>query len=192
MSAKVRSPWFSSTLDAVANVGTAWADTDDVKVQGESLKEFLRRLPERWPVARGMVVLSSRAMWRNEAGTPVPRGYAHYAFDNIPIPPGQLLYYCQSAMETGADPKVSWSVLLRDLVAAKSSTSAEESVGSPIGSQQKGWCDEHDGPCPGVACELQIRSPLPILTQFGEDSYLRNPSTKVQVPQIPPVPPDML
>jgi hypothetical protein len=82
---------------------------------------------------------------------------------------------------------------LRDLVASKASGSEDEPVGSPIQAQQRQWCGaDQDGQCPGLACELQIRCPLPVLDSTYHDSFLKNAKMDAQVQQIPPVPPDML
>jgi hypothetical protein len=83
--------------------------------------------------------------------------------------------------------------LLRDLVATRSTASDIGSTGNPIPSQERQWCSDTDnGQCPGLAVELQIRSPLPILTNLDEDTYLKEPALNAQIPQIPPVPADML
>ncbi len=141
----------------------------------------------------GMIILDSRTLAQSSPGAPRATAYPDYVFSNIPIPPGELLYYCQNAAETGDKPKVSWSVLLRDLVASKGVGTGDEAVGNPILSQQRQWChNKDDAECPGLSCEFQVRGPLPVLDKSFVDSYLKNAKMDNQVPQIPPVPSDML
>jgi hypothetical protein len=190
-----QSPWFAKTLDSVFTVQTAFPGPlyDQVKVEGRTLTQLMQNPPVCSSPSRGMIVLDSSTINAAAEGKPTTRAFRQYAFSNIPIPPGQLLYYCQNAAQTGDAPRVSWSMLLRDLVASKASNTGDEPVGNPIASQERNWCSNKDTQkCPGLACEIQIRCPLPVLNKMVEDAYLKNPMTNAQVPQIPPVPPDML
>lgn len=185
-------PWFGKSMDVVMSVESAYGDqVGKVTVEGKSLKYVLDNMAAPVPFLSGIFVLDSRAINKSAAVKPAPLAKRGYAFANISIPPGQLLYYCQNAVTTGNQPKVAWSILLRDLVASKTTASMDEFVGVPIPSQERDWCGQHQEQCPGLACELQIRCPLPVLDAKFEDSYLKNPMN-TQVPQIPPVPPDML
>jgi hypothetical protein len=168
--------------------------SDKVKVENRTLKEVMQDAPMMEKFRHGMVVLDSRSITKTATDQPVCHAYRQYAFSNISIPSGQLLYYCQNATQSGDATKVSWSMILRDLVASRSTASDISSTGNPIASQEREWCAEPGhGPCPGLACELQVRCPLPVLTTFGgEDSYLKDPSRMTEIPQIPPVPADML
>lgn len=117
--------------------------------------------------------------------------FKNYAFGNIRIPAGQLMYYCADAVETGANPKVSWSVAIRDLVSSRS----EGSMGEPLNVPDGDWRDaakSRVGEIPGLAAEFQLRTPLPITDLGHSGSYLMNPLTGQQIPQIPPLPSEML
>ncbi len=119
-----------------------------------------------------------------------PRVYTNYPFFNIFVPHGQLLYYCRHAAETGAKPVVAWSVLIRDLVAH----SNEEYTGLPVNSLEQDWCNKQTdsfGACPGLACEFQLRTPLPVLINFPTGSYVSD-SAGQRVSQLPPIPAEML
>ncbi|HEY9717058.1 MAG TPA: hypothetical protein V6C69_06305, partial [Trichormus sp.] len=189
-------PWFSANLETVVSAETAFGgNIDKVSAQGRPLAQLLKEPLVNSSFPFGVVILDSRTLAKSAPGQPAPQAYNQYPFANIAIPPGEWLYYSQNAIETGKEPVVAWSVLLRDLVASYSTGTPNSSsvYGAPIQSQERDWCAAHEGgSCPGLACELQIRCPLPILNDLTEDSYLKNPSTNGQIPQIPPVPPDML
>jgi len=189
-------PWFGTNLATIVSAETAFGGTiDKVTVGGKPLSQVLKEPLVNSPFPFGIVILDSRTLGKSASGQPASQGYSEYPFANVAIPPGESLYYCENAIKTGNQPEVAWSVLLRDLVASYSPGTATgaPAYGSPISSPEHDWCSVHEGgPCPGLACELQIRCPLPILNDLTEDSYLKNPSTNGQIPQIPPVPPDML
>lgn len=117
--------------------------------------------------------------------------YKDYAFGNIRIPAGQMVYYCTNALKTGAEPEVSWSVLVRDLISSR----IEGSMGEPVSIPDGDWRDPatgRNGEVPGLAAEFQLRTPLPVTDLGQSGSYLTNPVTGQQIPQIPPLPPEML
>lgn len=116
--------------------------------------------------------------------------FKDYAFGNIRIPAGQMVYYCPNAVKTGAEPKVSWSVVLRDLI----STRSEGSMGEPVSIPDGDWREpsSRNGEVPGLAGEFQLRTPLPVTDLGQSGSYLTNPLTGQQIPQIPPLPAEML
>lgn len=117
--------------------------------------------------------------------------FKDYAFGNIRIPAGQMVYYCANAVKTGTEPKVSWSVVVRDLISSRS----EGSMGEPVNIPDGDWRapdQGRNGEIPGLAGEFQLRTPIP-LTDLGQSgSYLTNPMTGQQIPQIPPLPSEML
>jgi hypothetical protein len=190
------SPWFSANLETVVSAETAFGgNIDKISAEGKQLAQLLKEPLVNSSFPFGVVILDSRTLGKSASGQPAPQTYNQYPFANIAIPPGECLYYSQNAIETGKKPAVAWSVLLRDLVSSYSTGTPNSGTmyGAPIQSQERDWCAVREGgPCPGLACELQIRCPLPIINDLTEDSYLKNPSTNGQIPQIPPVPPDML
>ncbi len=117
--------------------------------------------------------------------------FKNYAFGNIRIPAGQMMYYCANAVKTGAEPKVGWSVVIRDLISSRS----EGSMGEPVPVPDGDWRDPgkgRAGECPGLAAEFQLRTPLPATDLGQSGSYLTNPLNGQQIPQIPPLPSEML
>lgn|GEM_PF-2425626 len=117
--------------------------------------------------------------------------FKDYAFGNIRIPAGQMLYYCANAVKTGTEPKVSWSVVIRDLISSRS----EGSMGEPVSIPDGDWrsaAQGRNGEIPGLAGEFQLRTPQPVTDLGQSGSYLTNPVTGQQIPQIPPLPPEML
>ncbi len=122
---------------------------------------------------------------------PALTAFKDYAFSNIRMPAGQLMYYCADAVKTGNQPQVAWSVAVRDLVSSHS----EGSMGEPVAVPDGDWRDPakgRNGECPGLAGEFQLRTPLPITDLGQSGSYLTNPLTGQQIPQIPPLPSEML
>lgn len=107
-------------------------------------------------------------------------------FTGTGIPKGELVYYAQDALETGTKPAVGWSVLIRDLIANQGSHPLSGSSGFTGGS------DLSIGSHPGLAVEIQMRSPVPILPNLPLGNYLVDLSTDSRVSQIPPLPATML
>ncbi len=117
--------------------------------------------------------------------------FKDYAFGNIRIPAGQMMYYCANAVKTGAEPKVNWSVAIRDLISSHN----EGSMGEPVPVPDGDWRDPQkgrNGECPGLSGEFQLRTPMPITDLGHSGSYLTNPLNGQQIPQIPPLPSEML
>jgi hypothetical protein len=148
-----------------------------------------------------MVVFDADELKRPVAsGKPMPRLYGNYPFGNMALPLGQLLYYCAKAANTGKQPTVSWSVLARNFVAyhgqLSNNSSATEFAGTPREASESNWFKPSDlglfQKSPGLACEFEIRTPLPLFEHPIEDSHLTNPVNNTQTAEIPPVPPDML
>lgn len=182
-------PWLVKGFDVVTPIENGPAKPETLIVEGKSFAEFaaansLQRANTK------VVFLTTAELF--STNTPRPMVFNFYPFGNIRIPSGQLFYYCKDAMKTGAAPSVSWSVVIRDLVASVGQNSQGFPTGDPIASDQLDWCkvsDQHD--CPGLACEFQLRTPLPVITNSPETS-LTNPVNNAQIQQMPPVPADML
>jgi hypothetical protein len=187
--------WLSQKLDTVLPLDSAFTGNQkNVIVEGRPLKDILEQKPTVKPAPALMITLDSSEL-ASSVNPPTVHAYRKYPFFNIPVPSGQLFYYCQTASQNGNEPKVSWSMLIRDLVATKHTTAGEVATGEPISSSERGWCQQGEpaaSECPDLACELQIRSPLPVLDTLTGDSYLANPTANMRAAQIPPVPPDML
>ncbi len=182
-------PWLTSGFDVITAIENSPGKTDTLVVEGKKYAEFAAANSLQKADTK-VVFLTTDELFSTT--TPRPMVFNFYPFGNIRIPGGQLFYYCKDAMRTGAAPAVSWSVVIRDLVASIGQTSQGSPTGEPIPSDQPDWCkvsDQHE--CPGLACEFQLRTPLPVITNSSETS-LTNPVNNAQLQQIPPVPADML
>ncbi|CAN5485085.1 hypothetical protein BH10CYA1_BH10CYA1_23540 [soil metagenome] len=183
--------WLTKSFDVVTTIENARLAADTV-VEGKKYSEFAAStLLQR--TNSPVVFLTTDELFNTSK--PRPMIFNFYPFGNIRIPSGQLFYYCQDALRTGSAPAVSWSVVIRDLVASVGQNSMGNPTGEPIPSDQPDWCkvteqnDQHE--CPGLACEFQLRTPLPVITNSPE-TLLTNPVNSAQIQQIPPVPADML
>lgn len=110
-------------------------------------------------------------------------------FGDTGVPVGQLAYYAPNALITGDNPPVGWSLLVRDAIANRTMG------GAPLRSRFSQWClgQSHAlSECPGMAVELLVRSPAPIMPELPVGSYVVSPQNHDRVSQIPPTPPDML
>jgi hypothetical protein len=182
--------WLSKDFDVIKSVENARLNPETVIVEGHKYNEFAAAVSVKQVATPSAIFLTTDALIGTEA--PKPLLSNTYPFDNIRIPSGQLFYYCKDAIRTGDAPKVSWSVVIRDLVASVGQNNSGQTTGNPIPSDHPDWCKvstQHD--CPGLACEFQLRTPLPMVSGSSETS-LTNPLNNAQIQQIPPVPADML
>ena len=68
-------------------------------------------------------------------------------------------------------------------------------MGEPVSVPDGDWrvsANARSGEVPGLAGEFQLRTPLPVTDLGQSGSYLTNPATGQQIPQIPPLPSEML
>jgi hypothetical protein len=187
--------WFGHKIQVLQDLTDKDAHTD-FTVEGMTWNQLVAQTPSGNSSVPVSVFLTSIGLAPADKRPPKPLALANYPFDNIKLPNGQLLYYCQDALSTGAtaDSTVSWSVLLRDFVASRAQSGKGRETGVPMQSAHSGWCKQESANdlCPGLAAEFQLRTPLPKLGQATEGSYLTNPTNNAQIPQIPPVPSDLL
>jgi hypothetical protein len=182
--------WLTKDFDVIKSVENARLNPETLIVEGHKYNEFAAAISVKQVATASAIFLTTDALVGTEA--PKPLLSNTYPFDNIRIPSGQLFYYCKDAIRTGDAPKVSWSVVIRDLVASVGQNNFAQTTGNPIPSDHPDWCkvsNQHD--CPGLACEFQLRTPLPVVSGSAETS-LTNPVNNAQIQQIPPVPADML
>ncbi len=110
-------------------------------------------------------------------------------FENTGIENTQLLYLAADAIRTGQNPEVTWTLLIRDEVASKGAA-----AGEPVRGHQ-GWCAENSlsfEECPGLACEIQMRAPLPLLPDLPAGPSVISPRGAERTALIPPTPLSML
>jgi hypothetical protein len=182
--------WLSKNFDVITSIDSARLNPDTVIVEGHKYNEFAASVPVKQKANSCVIFLTTDALLSPELPKPVVSNA--YPFGNIRIPSGQLFYYCKDAIRTGTSPKVTWSVVIRDLVASTEQNNSGMTTGDPIQSDRPDWCKVPDqNGCPGLACEFQLRTPLPAVNGSSETS-LTNPITNAQIPQMPPVPADML
>jgi hypothetical protein len=126
------------------------------------------------------------------------KAFTKYPFANIKLPQSELLYYCQTAVKTGTKTKVGWSVLARDFLANRGRLGGEDNqpfVGIPVlAENSSSWFNGQNFgvTSPGLGCEFQIRTPLPLIENSFENAYLQNAESGQRMPLIPLVTPDML
>ncbi len=183
--------WLTKSFDVVTTIENARLPADTI-VEGKRYSDFATSTVLQ-RTNSPIVFLTTDELF--SINTPRPMIFNFYPFGNIRIPSGQLFYYCKDALRTGSAPAVSWSVVIRDLVASVGQSSSGTPTGEPVPSDQPDWCkvseqqDHHE--CPGLACEFQLRTPLPVVTNSPE-TLLTNPVNSAQIQSIPPVPADML
>jgi hypothetical protein len=160
----------------------------DASILEAKLRVILPVPSAKSAVSPTLIVFDSQMMVAR--GLPQPMLFNSYPFSNIFIPSGQLIYYCQDALRTGAKPEVTWSVLVRDLAASW----LEGNAGEPVASSDQDWCKQKGqavGACPGLITEFQLRSPLPVLKGTKPGSIVRNQVGQA-ASQIPPLAPEVL
>ncbi len=182
--------WLAKDFDVITSVDNARLNPDTVIVEGHKYNEFAASVPVKQKANSCVVFLTTDALLSPDLPKPIVSN--SYPFGNIRIPSGQLFYYCKDAIRTGTSPKVTWSVVIRDLIASTGQNNSGMTTGEPIQSDRPDWCKVPDqNGCPGLACEFQLRTPLPAVSGSSETS-LTNPTSNAQIPQMPPVPADML
>lgn len=110
-------------------------------------------------------------------------------FENSGIESSQLVYLAADAIRTGQSPEVTWSLLIRDQVAYKGHGRGEPVLG------HQGWCSQNTltfEQCPGLACEIQVRAPLPLLLDLPGGPSVTGPGEGQRVSLMPPTPLSML
>jgi hypothetical protein len=137
------------------------------------------------------VMLSSSQLTDPKASNAVFASH-ETAFDFVRgvIGKSQLCYYAPAAVDAGSAHKLSWSVMLRDLVFCM-----VDGAGKPLESSHPRWCMEsglNDEPCPQLAVEYQIRTPIPSPEGVSSGLYLQDPDGGPQVPLYPPLPAELM
>lgn len=161
---------------------------EGASVNGVPIAQFLHRQPQARYSPPIYVIFGSDLLTRDSLSEISVLDQSPFADSGIPV--SQLNYYAADALRTGEAPPVKWSVLLRDLVAYRNI-----STGEPVASSKPGWCfglKMEKESCPGLACEIQIRAPLPVLKDLPAGLMLQNSSGRETVLLLPPAPPELL
>ncbi|MBY0356685.1 MAG: hypothetical protein K2W82_01680 [Candidatus Obscuribacterales bacterium] len=160
--------------------------SEKATINGQSLPEFWARQPQPSANVPLFVIFSSEMLTRN-ANAKI-RVLDKSPFASTGISPWQFVYHGSEALLTGDKLPVRWSMLIRDLVANK-----EKESGEPLPAAQPRWCVDlrmDDEACPGLACEIQLRAPVPVAAELPTGLVLQNLEGKETVPIIPPAPPE--
>ena len=157
-------------------------------VEGKPIMEYWQTVPVRTVNRPLFVILSSAELLKDEA----PKLYLsrQTPFDNGAIGKSELFYLAPQSIESGKESRATWTVLMRDLVYSRTETS-----GQPLQSIRPRWCVDvgmHEESCPGLAVELQIRTPIPKLKGALSSLYLQDPDGAEQVSLFPPLPAEMI
>lgn len=158
---------------------------DGIIAEGKTVGQRRRTQVRDGRAVPAFVIIDSRELQRK---APKVVLVSRSPFAETGIPNGDLAYYSPDSLRTGQQPPVGWSLLIRDAV-------GNLSLGaSSIPSSHNKWCvDEPSvGTCPGLAVEIQIRSPIPMIPELGVGSFVVNPTTHERSSQIPPRPATML
>lgn len=113
-----------------------------------------------------------------------------FDFERGVVGKAQVSYYAPQCIESGSSQKVSWSVMVRDLV-----YTLAQGAGKALFSNRPHWCLDigmNEESCPGLAVEFQIRTPLPKLEGALSGTYLQDPAGGPSIPLYPPLPPDLI
>jgi len=178
------SPWLNRDMTCRIEVDALLASNDPAS---NNLKTSVQNLIAQTPVQElhpTVVVYDSQTV--APRGNARPLTFVGFPSFNVGIPKGQMFYYCPNAIVTGSKPEISWSVAIRDLAASR----LEGNLAQPIRSQDEGWCKQQGqaiGVSPGLSCEFQLRTPVPVLKDFPVGSVVRNRSGQSAI-QIPPLP----
>ncbi len=183
-----RSPWLRKGFNVVSDLNTMFPDTSTLSVEGRKLSAILTETDSLPRATQATIVIDSRLGLSNTSRRPKLYDFEKYPFTDMPLPEGRLLFYSKGALTTGEQPAVSWSVLIRNLVDVKNSRTVR---GQPVPVHD--WCNQSEpGGCPDLAAEIQIRTPLPVIKDLPPGAIVSNPISGLRVPQIPPLPPEML
>jgi hypothetical protein len=171
-----------------ASFSTLAKAPDGLIVEGRTLAELKAETAKKASARPVFAVLDTAQL---KADNPQLRLLERSPFGAVGVPRGQLAYYAADTLVTGKDINVGWSLLLRDLVAFQGS----EGLGEPVASTEPRWCQGQEigmTTCPGLAVELQVRAPTPLMSDLPTVADLVNPISGASAVQIPPMPAQML
>jgi len=110
-----------------------------------------------------------------------------YPFAGLALPQGHAFFYSRAATTTGDNRDVEWSAVIRDAVFQRD-RQLLHSLDAHWGNRTTPPIDES----PGLALEFQLRRPLPRLEDMPDGANITDPAYHRQVPQIPPMPGEMM
>lgn len=175
------SSWLSSKFQVLPNAA------DNFIVEGLPFADARQRFRAPTTAPQGFLACTTAQLSSDQKLA--VRTLRQSPFDNSGIEAEQLTYLAADAIRTGQSPEVTWTLLIRDEVAYKGAARGEPVPGHP------GWCSQNTltfEECPGLACEIQLRAPLPLLRDLPAAPSVIGPSGQERVSLIPPTPLSML
>lgn len=170
-----------SPAQPVAQAGSKYR----VRVNNKLISEVVAEVETTEPADPLTVVFDSNDLYPNK------QIQAHrtsdYPFAGLALPPGQSFYYSRAATTTGDKGNVEWSAIIRDAVFQRDRPLLR-SLDPRWGNRTVPPTDES----PGLALEFQLRRPLPHLEEMPAGANITDPVYHRQVPQIPPMPGEMM
>lgn len=183
------SPWLENGLSISKPIRQAFARPGTVRTGSGPLDMVMAEHNGNDLIKPATIILDALDF---ESGVaPSTHIAAVYPFANQPVPEGQGFFYDKRALATGEDPKVIWSVVMRDCLARQDGSQPGRTL---VGSDWH-WCEKFSPPigtCPELAVEFQLRRPLPEPGGLPFDTFVRDPVYKRQAPLIPPLPAQMM
>lgn len=183
------SPWLQNGLSISKSIRQAFARPGKVRTGSGPLDMVLAEHGGNDLIKPATIILDALDF---ESGVaPSTHIATLYPFANQPVPEAQGFFYDKRALSTGQDPKVVWSVVMRDCQARQDGSQPGRTL---VGSDWH-WCDKFSPPigsCPELAVEFQLRRPLPEPRGLPFDTFIRDPVYKRQTPLIPPLPAQMM
>lgn len=156
-----------------------------VKVNNKLISEVVAEVEMTQPADPLTVVFDSNDLYKNKQIQ--PHRTSDYPFAGLALPQGHAFYYSRAATNTGDKGDVEWSAVIRDAVFQRDRPLLR-SLDPRWGNRTTPPIDES----PGLALEFQLRRPLPHLEDMPAGANITDPAYHRQVPQIPPMPGEMM
>jgi hypothetical protein len=156
-----------------------------VKVNNKLISEVVAEVEMTKPSDPLTVVFDSNDLYKDKQIQ--PHRMTDYPFAGLALPPGHAFYYSRAATNTGEKGDVEWSAVIRDAVFQRDRPLLR-SLDPRWGNRATPAIDES----PGLALEFQLRRPLPHLEDMPAGANITDPAYHRQVPQIPPMPGEMM
>lgn len=180
-------------LDPGLTILTPWKShfktTAGVKIEGRPLDQVLAEKPSALPYKPMTIIFDSRDI--QSEGELIPHISLNYPFKSQPIHEKQSVFYAKHAYLTGKDPKVIWSLLVKDNTFHQN----VDKRGTRDYFRNRIWCNQFDPPLfnsPRLSAEVQLRRPLPVLKNIPHSIVLTDPRFERTQPLVPPVPAELM
>lgn len=156
-----------------------------VRVNNKLISEVVAEVEITEPSEPLTVVFDSNDLYPDKQIQ--PHRMSDYPFAGLALPQGHAFFYSRAATTTGDNRDVEWSAVIRDAVFQRD-RQLLHSLDAHWGNRTTPPIDES----PGLALEFQLRRPLPRLEDMPAGANITDPAYHRQVPQIPPMPGEMM